>query len=226
MSRVTQQGKRQTANRTPRDRFVADLHAQRVALGLSVLDVVVATVLVTVWSDAGLRLVWPSQRTIAEQVGVCERSVRYSIAALERAGVLTVERHQPRQVAAGRYTRRVNRYRFMWRRLRALASQVGAVLRQRAPRGNRLPQEPPKGGQVTPVGHARAHAGGLDPPSSDPANAPRTPRTPESDAAMVAARRSLPRRGWPGALTLPLATGWTALRAGPETKGGAGDGAR
>lgn len=145
--------------RAPRDSFLADLHTLRRELGLTAGDVNVATVLATAWSNADLKASWPSQRTIADACGVCVRSVRYSLAALEAAGVLVVDRHSPRQVERGRWTRRTNRYRFMWVRLRAWAKRRFRASPQRAPRGKRLPQEPVPVVQVTPVVPARPPPG-------------------------------------------------------------------
>jgi hypothetical protein len=173
--------------RSPRTRFLADLSRLRGRLGLNPTDLLVAQGLASQFSGENLQAVWPSQRTMADAFGLCERTIRSSIAALRAAGILDVETHAPRRVDAGRYTRRTNRYRFMWRRVRALLHQwLAAPKAQRAPRGKPLPQEPLQGEEVTPVVPDRPPPGG-EPPPLDPAERAK------ATIAMEQARLALPK---------------------------------
>ena len=64
------------------------------------------------YSDDSAKPCWPSQEVVANQVGLCTRTVSRSVARLEAAGYLAVLRAKPeRDRSSGRFRRRhTNRY--------------------------------------------------------------------------------------------------------------------
>lgn len=77
-------------------------HNQRAALTLAAIC--------RVWVNHPDGLPFPSQQTLAEMTGRSVRTIRRHLAALEAAGLLRVFRNRPKRDAAGRWTRRTNRY--------------------------------------------------------------------------------------------------------------------
>ncbi len=72
-----------------------------------------ACALILVLADYGAlsdNLPWPSQKTLAHECGVHERTIRRWVIQLEQAGVLQVLRSKPHRRAFGQWSRRTNRY--------------------------------------------------------------------------------------------------------------------
>jgi len=106
------------------------------------------------------KLPWPSQQTLAQECGVCERTIRYWLAALEDFGVVQVYRSNPRRRQDGTWNRQTNRYLLCDRRARAASPTMPVPRRHKKPEtvgflpsGNQLPLTVTK---LEPVGSSTA----------------------------------------------------------------------
>lgn len=108
------------------------------------------------------RAAHPSQRWLANKLGVCERTIRRWTKSLEADGSLDVQRHAAHHdPISGRWRRRTNRYRCRFANAKRTPRPGDVQVR---PSGHSCPQDAPHGaGDV--AGPAPV---GADPPSPPP----------------------------------------------------------
>ena len=119
-------------------------------------------VAVALWTHADpFGRCWPSQGTLARLAGVCERTVRTGLHALERAGVLL--RDVPR-LAERRRVKRTTAYRFTFGSWRSVgASTERAVARPASPTGHQGSRDESADAVVSEAPAAGVEVVGLEP---------------------------------------------------------------